>query len=109
MYKIRNLHQLDVDEGNYLFCNEQHDAFKQLVPIQSGDSHVQEQTIQHRGGNIGQVVQDQQGQTNQNVGEDGRQSSLPHTHNTAKIESHSILHVMQGFPIFIIYYKTYMW
>lgn len=52
MYKIRNLLQLDVDEGNYLFCNEQHDAFKQLVPVQSGDSHVQEQTVQHRGGNI---------------------------------------------------------
>lgn len=42
-----------------LFCNEQHDALKQLVPVQSGDPHVQEQTIQHRGRNIGQVVQDQ--------------------------------------------------
>lgn len=43
----------------YLFCDEQHDALKQLVPVQSGDPHVQEQTIQHRGRNIGQVVQDQ--------------------------------------------------
>lgn len=43
----------------YLFCNEQHDALKQLVPVQSGDPHVQEQTIQHWGRNIGQVVQDQ--------------------------------------------------
>ena len=68
----------------YLFRDEQHDAFKQLVPIQGRDPHIQKETIEDRGGDVGQEAQNQDGQADQNVGKDGRQSGLPHSYNTTR-------------------------
>lgn len=68
----------------YLFRDEQHDSFKQLVPIQGCDPHVQKETVQDGGGDVGQEAQNQEGQADQNVGKDGRQSGLPHSYNTTR-------------------------
>lgn len=61
----------------YLFHEEQSDPLKHLVPVECRDGHVEEKAVQHRRGDVGEGVRQQEdGQADQDVGEEAREARL---------------------------------
>ena len=66
MYMCK-FHEVKGDSFTNLLSKEKLYALKHLVTKQSCDSYVEKQTIEHRGGDVGQDRCNQNGQANQNV------------------------------------------
>jgi len=64
-----------------LFSDEQHDAFKQLVAVQCSDGEIQKQAVQHWPRDQLELVNEQDGQTDEHVTQDGGHSGLTDTHD----------------------------
>lgn len=61
----------------HLFHEEQSDPLKHLVPVECRDGHVEEEAVQHRRGDVGEGIREEEnGQADQDVGEEARESRL---------------------------------
>jgi len=63
----------------YLFGDEQHDAFKQLVAVEGSDGEVEEQTVENRARNELELLNEQHRQTDQHMGQDSSDTRLAYT------------------------------
>ena len=73
-------HSFDIMIGRVgrLFSEQEHDSLEHLVAVQGGHCHVQKQAVQNRFGNVMKnVLEEDHGDANENVGEDVGQSGLP--------------------------------
>jgi len=81
------LHSLSIF---YLFGDEQHDAFKELVAVEGGDGEIEEEAVENRTWNELQLLDEQDRQTDQHVRQDSSDAGLAHTHDP-NTEKHSPL------------------
>ena len=65
----------------YLFGDKQHDAFKELVAVESSDGEVEEETVENWTWNELQLFNEQYRQTNEHVRQDSSHARLAYTHD----------------------------
>jgi len=65
----------------HLFGDEERDALKQLVAVQRRDGEVEEESVQNWSWNEFQLLDEQNGQANQHVGQNASQAGLPYAHD----------------------------
>ena len=68
----------------HLFCEEEADTLEHLAGVESCDCQVEEDTVEHCPGDfLERVGQQHEGEPDEDVREDGGNSSLARSHNTA--------------------------
>lgn len=96
-----------------LFCThllhkKERDSLKHLISIEGSDSHVEEESIQHRCWDVGEGVRQQKdGESDEDVGEQSRKTCLSHLDNAEKKNAKSVNR--QTLPADIIQLLSYVW
>ena len=69
----------------HLFGEDEHDPFEHLISTQTGQRQKEEKSVEHRLGNVLEGRgEEEEGETDENVSSDRRDTSFSHVHDSAR-------------------------